>query len=274
MACPADQVRAEAETLRSMHNANLHRVVESFEDFNSIYIISELVDSIRLLAFLRSQYDAKFEITESWVSQVMRQVLEALGFCHQKKPRSIVHGDLGMDSVGLASISDPATSPHVIISDLALAGILSSPGNKFCDLPATPWWRHDQSLEAELEQCGPKQDVWACGCLLYILLSGCMPLKTNEICFGGPFHPPEKSSFYDIEWSHLRHASAQAEAFCVPECLKATRRSAPRQTSACATPGCSRARRRCCAMWCPRQCSSGCCSTMPGSGGARRWRIK
>ena len=25
-------MRAEAETLRSMHNANLHRVVESFED--------------------------------------------------------------------------------------------------------------------------------------------------------------------------------------------------------------------------------------------------
>jgi hypothetical protein len=32
---------------------------------------SRLVDSIRLLAFLRSQYDAKFEITESWVSQVL-----------------------------------------------------------------------------------------------------------------------------------------------------------------------------------------------------------
>jgi len=31
------------------------------------------------------------------------------------------------------------------------------------------------------------------------VLGGCMPLKTNEICFGGPFHPPEKSSFYDIE---------------------------------------------------------------------------
>lgn len=213
MACPADQVRAEAETLRSMHHANLHRVVESFEDFNSIYIISELVDSIGLLAFLRS-YDGKFEITESWLSQVMRQVLEALGFCHQKKPRSIVHGDLGMGSVGLASISDPATSPHVIISDLALAGILASPSNKFSDLPAMPWWRHSQSFPAELEQCGPKQDVWGCGCLLYILLSGCMPLKTNEICFGGPFHPPAKSAFYDIEWSHLRHASAQAEALC------------------------------------------------------------
>ena len=26
-----------------------------------------------------------------------------------------------------------------------------------------------------------------------------MPLKTNEICFGGPFHPPAKSAFYDIE---------------------------------------------------------------------------
>ena len=180
-----------------------------------------LVDSIRLLAFLRSRYEAKAQITEAWLSQVgctltvkdpkirkksernelpqslwklrlgqlqqtknndswcdvmylriilkhpqqinqrnlwapwfwpsdqvMRQVLEALGFCHQMKPRSIVtwppgfakggicrirwssgmkvgkpstlgrirqvHGDLGMDSVTLASSSDPATSPHVL----------------------------------------------------------------------------------------------------------------------------------------------------------------
>lgn len=45
--------------------------------------------------------------------EVLRQVLEALSFCHQLTPRCVVHGDLGMDSIGLASISDPATSPHV-----------------------------------------------------------------------------------------------------------------------------------------------------------------
>eukprot|EP00434_Breviolum_minutum_P018279 symbB.v1.2.016127.t2/scaffold1221.1/size130907/3 len=219
IACPADQVRAEAETLRSMHHPNLHRVVESFEDFNSIYIILELVDSIRLLAFLRSRYEAKAQITEAWLSQVMRQVLEALGFCHQMKPRSIVHGDLGMDSVTLASSSDPATSPHVLISDLALAGILPPPGNKLlpCGSPgfaSMAMGGRPGIHDYEVEQCGPKQDVWACGCLLYILLSGCMPLKTNEVCFGGPFHPPATSASYDIEWSNLRHASAQAEALC------------------------------------------------------------
>ena len=36
----------------------------------AVCLFSRLVDSIRLLAFLRSQYDAKFEITESWLSQV------------------------------------------------------------------------------------------------------------------------------------------------------------------------------------------------------------
>jgi len=202
-----------------MHHPNLHRVVESFEDFNSIYIILELVDSIRLLAFLRSRYEAKAQITEAWLSQVMRQVLEALGFCHQMKPRSIVHGDLGMDSVTLASSSDPATSPHVLISDLALAGILPPPGNKLlpCGSPgfaSMAMGGRPGIHDYEVEQCGPKQDVWACGCLLYILLSGCMPLKTNEVCFGGPFHPPATSASYDIEWSNLRHASAQAEALC------------------------------------------------------------
>ena len=30
-----------------------------------------------------------------------------------------------------------------------------------------------------------------------------MPLKTNEICFGGPFHPPATSASYDIETRHV-----------------------------------------------------------------------
>ncbi|CAK9095238.1 Calcium-dependent protein kinase 27 [Durusdinium trenchii] len=217
IACPSDQVRSEAETLRSMQHPNLHRVVESFEDFNSIYIISELVDSIRLLAFVRSRFDSHIEMAEGWLSQVLRQVLEALSFCHQLTPRCVVHGDLGMDSIGLASISDPATSPHVIISDLALAGFLRPPGNKVTppQREETSFWRFFPSdYLADLECCSPKQDVWACGCLLYILLSGYMPISTNDISFGGPFQPPAKAVVYDIEWSNLRHASAQAEALC------------------------------------------------------------
>lgn len=30
-----------------------------------------------------------------------------------------------------------------------------------------------------------------------------MPLKTNEVCFGGPFHPPATSASYDIETRHV-----------------------------------------------------------------------
>ena len=101
-------MRCEAETLRSMQHPNLHRVVESFEvemgfdsdlpteeyhpvcdvgvcsifigvhkehpceahqDYNSVYIISELVDSIRLLGFVRGQYESHTEISEVWLSQ-------------------------------------------------------------------------------------------------------------------------------------------------------------------------------------------------------------
>ncbi|CAJ1438475.1 unnamed protein product [Effrenium voratum] len=210
---PSDQVRSEAETLRTLQHPNLPRVVESFEDYNSVYIISELADSIRLLTFVRCRYESKTEITEAWLAQVLRQILDVLSYCHQLKPHSIVHGDFGMKSVGLASISDPATSPHVIIPDLGLAGVLSPPGNHVAKVTSAQHLRPEQDSYTR-ECCSPKQDVWACGCLLFILLSGCAPLKANDLSFGGPFTAPEASGHLRVDWSSLRHASAQAEALC------------------------------------------------------------
>ncbi|CAJ1334146.1 unnamed protein product [Effrenium voratum] len=118
-----------------------------------------------------------------------------------------------MKSVGLASISDPATSPHVIIPDLGLAGVLSPPGNHVAKVTSAQHLRPEQDSYTR-ECCSPKQDVWACGCLLFILLSGCAPLKANDLSFGGPFTAPEASGHLRVDWSSLRHASAQAEALC------------------------------------------------------------
>ena len=78
-------------------------------------------------------------------------------------------------------------------------------------MPQVSLWQPPYYAE-DLECCSPKQDVWACGCLLYILLSGCMPLRTNDICFGGPYHPPPVP--YEICFADLRCASPQAEALC------------------------------------------------------------
>ena len=76
----------------------------------------------------------------------------------------------------LRSSQQSLAPSKVLISDLALAGILPPPGNKLlpCGSPgfaSMAMGGRPGIHDYEVEQCGPKQDVWACGCLLYILLS-------------------------------------------------------------------------------------------------------
>lgn len=230
LACPADQLRVEVEVLRSLQHPHLPRVVESFEvsvfqelaaltpchmqDFNDIYIISEIVDNVQLLHFMQTRLDMRTGISEGWLAQVFKQILETLSYCHQLKPHSLVHGDIGLETVGLASVSDAACAPHVVISGLGVAGTLPSPSLRSTSRLSGRLSRSSQPV-AELiaprsdveELCSPKQDVWCCGCLLYLLLTGHVP---GDAFFGETFRPKASSP----DWALVRHASAQAEALC------------------------------------------------------------
>jgi len=104
---PADQLRSEIALLRNIEHQHLPRVVESFEDFNSVYIIVDLVEGIELMGWLQQQHVKASCLSEAWVASVMRQTLKALRYCHELRPHSIVHGDLRLDSLVLASSSDP-----------------------------------------------------------------------------------------------------------------------------------------------------------------------
>lgn len=207
---PSDQLRAEAEILRSIEHPSLPRVVESFEDFNSIYVISEMVDSIRLLSFVRAQQSARAPYSEAWLSQVVRQVLDVLRHCHELKPRSYVHGDLRLDSIGLASTSEASTSPQVVITDLALAGVPRAPPPLSVEGQKTVC---AQKADDQQESVGPKRDVWSCGCILYMLLTGHPPFSSSsEIYFGGPMLPPVGQA--ELNLAALRHCTHHAESLC------------------------------------------------------------
>eukprot|EP00439_Symbiodinium_sp_Y106_P011938 s1977_g1.t2 len=214
LACPADQLRVEVEVLRSLQHPHLPRVVESFEDFNDIYIISEIVDNVRLLHFMQMRLDMRTGISEGWLAQVFKQILETLSYCHQLKPHGIVHGDIGLETVGLASVSDAACAPHVVISGLGVAGTLPSPSLRSTSRLSGRLSRSSQPVadliapRSDVEElCSPKHDVWCCGCLLYLLLTGHVP---GDAFFGETFRPKVSSP----DWALVRHASAQAEALC------------------------------------------------------------
>mmetsp|Transcript_26582 Transcript_26582/g.48092 ORF Transcript_26582/g.48092 Transcript_26582/m.48092 type:complete len:1167 (+) Transcript_26582:22-3522(+) len=182
---PSDVVRAEVEVLRSLEHPHIPQVIESFEDFNNIYVVLEPVESVELLQILQQWHSQGTGLRVSWLAEMSRQLLEALRHCHELRPHSLVHGDLRLTSLLLSAATDIQASPHLVLSDIGLAGLP----------PPVPTWRRrsplspdnlsmvsghphgsQQRTEEEWLQCAsPKLDIWSFGCLLFLLLSGHHP---------------------------------------------------------------------------------------------------
>jgi len=183
-----DQVRVEVELLRTLEHPHMPRIVEHFEDFNSVYIIAEFVEGIELMAFLQEP-SAMRGLSESWLAEVVRQTLEVLRHCHEARPRRVVHGDLRLESI-LLSTSDLA-SPHVVVADLGLAGLLPAPKT----LSAT------RAKADVTESVSSKRDIWSCGCILFLFLAGKHPC-------GDDLMSPLLPSCVMTDWTDLHSSSA------------------------------------------------------------------
>lgn len=214
---PTDQVRSEVALLRNIDHPHLPRVVETFEDYNSVYVIVDVVDGTELMAFLHQQQAAERTLTKMWVADVLQQVLEALQYCHELHPHSIVHGDLRLDSLVLAPTSDASLAPHVIVMDLGLAGLLPAPPRNsqqpmwLCapGRPSAAW--AESVIEGANRSVSPKRDVWSCGCLLFLLLTGRHPSGGDA---GGPLVPPAGEAQREPDWHLIEEVAEAALPLC------------------------------------------------------------
>lgn len=103
-------------------------------------------------------------------------------------PHSLVHGDLRLTSLLLSAQTDAKCAPQLVLADLGLAGLPPAPpplggkGEKMS--PDSPDW----------SQCpSPLLDVWSCGCLIFMLLSGRHPFNGDP---GGRLLPAATSLVY------------------------------------------------------------------------------
>jgi len=208
LAVPSDQVRTEIDLLQSIKHPSLPILVESFEDFNSLYIIAEAAEGLPLMGFLKMRYSAAKPISEAWLAQVVRHILEALQHCHSLRPRPVVHGDLRIEQLMLSTGNDMDSTPHVLVTDLGLAGLVPPPPPPhFAANAVAP-----PVAGGKGEPVSPLGDVWCCGAILFLLLTGSHPCGERE-CFGRPlFHPSLPHG--EVDLGSLQHASTGAESLC------------------------------------------------------------
>lgn len=111
--------------------------------------------------------------SEELAADIISQLLSAIVYCHERK---IVHRDLKPENVLI--YTGPGGKTRIKVIDFGTAQTFSS-STKLKSTTGTPYYIAPEVL---MKNYNEKCDVWSCGVILYILLSGTPPFngQTDE----------------------------------------------------------------------------------------------
>ncbi|CAK57234.1 unnamed protein product (macronuclear) [Paramecium tetraurelia] len=161
---------SEMNLLKNLYHPNIVKLYELYQDSNNYYLITEYLSGGELFERIKKMN----QFTEKRASDLMRQILMAIVYCHEKK---IVHRDLKPENI-LFSGTEPDALLKII--DFGCSRRFNSQKNMTKRL-GTPYYIAPEVLNHNYNE---KCDVWSCGVILYILLCGYPPFtgkNENEI---------------------------------------------------------------------------------------------
>ena len=157
----------EINIVKSLDHPNIMKVYEFFNKDNCLYIISELLSGGELLAKINENN----YLSEDVSAFLMKQIFSAVDFCHQK---GIIHRDLKPENILIESEEEANKEFFTIkIIDFGTSGKLKK-GEMFNLNVGTPLYISPEVLNNNYNE---KCDIWSCGVIMYMMLSGQPPFK-------------------------------------------------------------------------------------------------
>ncbi|OMJ87595.1 hypothetical protein SteCoe_10688 [Stentor coeruleus] len=156
------KIMAEVEIQRKLDHPNIVKVYEFHEDEFNLYLVMELCTGGELL-------DAIARIgclSESQAAICMKQILSALCYLHNM---NIVHRDLKLENM----LIEKPGNINIKITDFGIATELK-PGRKLSQMIGTINYIAPEVIKKKYDS---SCDLWSCGVIMYILLSGSLPFN-------------------------------------------------------------------------------------------------
>lgn len=190
----------EIEMLKKLDHPNIVKLCDTLEDENALYLILELCHGGDLCE--RTLSEEAGCLSEKETRIVMRQILEALAFCHANR---VAHRDVKPENF-LLTTQDPSCltlklADFGIASAICPANLNSASSREW---PSFCEGAHDGGgsrayMSPEMHACRTpsdadsfmKCDAWGAGAVMFVLLSGQLPYGDDSgtgrrICSGNP----------------------------------------------------------------------------------------
>lgn len=181
----------EIKILKSLDHPNIIKIYEFFKDESFYYIISEFCEEGDLVTKMEAQKNGVF--TEKVACNIMKQILSAVGYLHSKK---IFHGDLKLENILVDSsyyknswggyshnsqnfaLSENRNLFDIKLIDFGCSKIFAKEYD-MTDVIGSSCYLAPEVLENNYDELC---DIWSCGVIMFILLSGKMPFsgRTEE----------------------------------------------------------------------------------------------
>lgn len=153
----------EINILKEIDHPNIIKMYEFFEDEKRYYLVTEICKGGELFDEILQR--GKF--TERDAAVLMKQVLSCINYCHQNQ---IVHRDLKPENILLEQNKE---FDQIKIIDFGTS-LVYDPNRNLDEKLGTPYYIAPEVLNKNYNE---KCDIWSCGVITYILLSGVPPFN-------------------------------------------------------------------------------------------------
>ncbi|KAL2581124.1 hypothetical protein AAZV13_15G166500 [Glycine max] len=137
-----DQIKREIFTLKLLKHPNVVRLYEVLASKTKIYMVLEYVNGGELFDKIAS----KGKLKEAVGRKIFQQLIDCVSFCHNK---GVFHRDLKADGL----LHTTCGSPNYVAPEIL--------ANKGYD--------------------GATSDIWSCGVILYVILTGYLPFDDRNL---------------------------------------------------------------------------------------------
>ncbi|KAK9739207.1 Protein kinase domain [Popillia japonica] len=163
-----EDLKREATICHMLKHPHIVELLETYSSEGMLYMVFEFMDGNDLCYEVVRRAISGFVYSEAVASHYMRQILEALRYCHEN---DIIHRDIKPECLLLATKENSAP---VKLGGFGVA--IQLPDRHSATLGGRVGCPTFMAPEVvERRQYGKAVDIWAAGVLLHILLSGTLP---------------------------------------------------------------------------------------------------